>query len=91
MKGYETDTSAPVLVFVQLLGRVETTGIISIHIWQPSKLDLLYCCYLKLAYENNFENAMHCNVETAQAVTVLPCLQRNEIDTPQCRSDNGNK
>jgi hypothetical protein len=91
MKGYETDTSAPVLLFVQFLGRVVVTGTDSIHIWQPSKHDRLDCCYSKLAHENNFENATHFSVPTAQAATVLSCLQRNETDIPIRRSDNGNK
>jgi hypothetical protein len=41
MKGYETGTSAHVVVFVQFLGRVDTTGKDSTHIGQPSKLDRL--------------------------------------------------
>jgi hypothetical protein len=91
MKGYETGTSAPVVVFFQFLGRVKTTGTDSIHIWQPSQLDRLDCCYSKLAYENNFENATRCSVQRAQAATALSCLQRNETDIPICRSDNGKK
>ena len=98
MKGYETGISSPVVVFFQFLGRVETTGIESIHIWQPSNLDRSEFCYSNLAHENDFENAKHFSVkqilprtQTAQAATVLTCFQLNETDIPTCRSENGNE
>jgi hypothetical protein len=91
MKGYETGTSTPVVVFVQFLGRVETAGTVSIHTRQPSELDRLDCCYSKLAHENNFENETHFSVQTPQAAIVLSYLQQNETDIPIPRSDNWNK